>query len=290
MTTDEPTVAVVIVNHNTRDDLLACLDSLTGAGADQVVVADSGSSDGSLAAVADAHPDVARLALPNLGFGQAANCGIRETTADAVVVANADTVFSPGSARRLGEFLAANPDVGAAGPKVVFPDGRTQLSARAFPDIPTAIGHAFLGIVWPDNRWTRRYRLTDWDHESQRDVDWLSGCCVALNRQAFDEVDGFDPAYFMFVEDVDLCWRLGRAGWRVVFAPVAQVTHAVGASVGTRRVRMVWEHARSLDRFFARRYATGLLVRGLIRGGLLGWAASVIIWSQLRKRTHGQAA
>ena len=277
-----PRVGVVVVNHNTRDDLLACLDSLTASGADEVVAVDSGSRDGSLDAVAAAHPTVRRVGLPN--------AGVAATSTDVVIVANADTVFEPGAARRLAEFLSAHPDVGAAGPKVVFPDGRLQLSARSFPDIPTAIGHALLGIVRPDNRWTRRYRLTDWDHESERDVDWLSGCCVALRRTAFDDVAGFDPAYFMFVEDVDLCWRLGQAGWRVVFTPVATVQHEIGASVGSRPVRMVVEHARSLDRFFARRYATGLLTRTLIRGGLLAWALSVIVWSKARGRTHGQAA
>lgn len=289
-------IGVVIVNHNTREDLLGCLASLGDAGADHVVAVDSGSSDGSLPAVAAAHPEVLRVALPNLGFGRGANAGVARLArveggpCDVLVVANADTRFRPASVRALGEYLAAHPDVGALGPKVVFPDGRVQLSARSFPDIPTAIGHALLGLVRPGNRWTRRYRLTDWDHDSERDVDWLSGCCVALDRTAFEQVEGFDPAYFMFVEDVDLCWRLGLAGWRVVFAPVTEVEHAVGASVGHRRTRMVAEHARSLDRFFARRYHTSWPTRLLIRLGLLGWAVSVIAWSEVRGRTHGQAA
>lgn len=285
---------VVIVNHNTRDDLLGCLDSLRDAGADRVVVVDSGSTDGSLAAVARAHPDVLRVALPNLGFGRGANAGVArlhdhpDGPVGAVVIANADTRFSPGSVAALGGYLAAHADVGAVGPKVVYPDGRLQLSARAFPDIPTAIGHAVFGLVWPGNPWTRAYRLTDWDHQTERDVDWLSGCCVAVDAGAFETAGGFDPAYFMFVEDVDLCWRLGQEGWRVVFAPVTEVVHAIGASVGRRRTRMVWEHARSLDRFFARRYHVGPLTRLLIRLGLLGWAVSVITWSQVRGRTHAQ--
>ncbi|CAN5388890.1 glycosyltransferase family 2 protein [soil metagenome] len=295
MSLPAPIVGVVVVNHNTRDDLLGCLDSLRGAGAAQVVAVASGSSDGSLAAVATAQPEVLQVALPNLGFGRAANAGVArltegESPCNVVIVANADTRFGDGSARALGEYLAAHPDVGAAGPKVVYPDGRIQLSARAFPDIPTAIGHALLGLLRPDNRWTRRYRLTDWDHASERDVDWLSGCCVALRCEAFEQVEGFDPAYFMFVEDVDLCWRLGQAGWRVVFAPVTEVVHAVGASVGRRRIRMVAEHARSLDRFFARRYRTGGATRVLIRLGLLGWALSVIGWTAVKGRTHGQGA
>lgn len=285
------TAAVVIVNHNTADDLLACLATLRHAGADKVVVADSGSTDGSLRAVAEAFPEVTRLALPNLGFGQAANRGVAATgDADVVVVANADTRFRPGGVAAMAQWLRDHPDVGAMGPLIRWPDGRLQLSARAFPSIGTAIGHALLALVKPDNRWTRAYRLTDWDHASERDVDWLSGCCIAVNRTAFDEVGGFDPAYFMFVEDVDLCWRLAQAGWRVVFAPVTEVVHAVGGAVGRRPVRMVVEHARSLDGFFARRYRPGPLARAGIRGGLVLWALSVIVWQAWRGRTHGQAA
>jgi N-acetylglucosaminyl-diphospho-decaprenol L-rhamnosyltransferase len=284
------TVAVVIVTHNTRADALACLASLERAGADEIVVADSGSTDGTLYAVAEAFPAVRRLALPNVGFGQAANAGVALVEADAVVVANADTRFPFASVRALGEYLAANPDVGALGPLIRFPDGRLQLSARAFPSLRQALGHAVLGLWWPSNPWTRGYRLTDWDHASERDVDWVSGCCVALQRKAFDAVGGFDPAYFMFVEDVDLCWRLRIGGWRVVFAPVAEVTHMIGASVSAKRFRMAVEHARSLDRFFARRYAHGprILLRPFIRLGLGGWLVAVTAWTFARGRTHAQ--
>jgi N-acetylglucosaminyl-diphospho-decaprenol L-rhamnosyltransferase len=284
----EASTAVVVVNHNTRDDLLACLESLADAGAGEVVAVDSGSSDGSVEAVAARFPEVRRLALANVGFGRAANAGVTLTQGATVVLANADTRFPPGSVAAMGAYLWDRPDVGAMGPLVRFPDGRLQLSARAFPSIGQALGHALFGLWWPSNPWTRAYRLTDWDHTSERDVDWVSGCCLALRRDAFDAVDGFDPAYFMFVEDVDLCARLREAGWRVVFAPVAEVVHAIGGAVSRRRFRMVVEHARSLDRFFARRYAHGprRLLRPMIRMGLVGWAATAMAWSALRGMTH----
>jgi N-acetylglucosaminyl-diphospho-decaprenol L-rhamnosyltransferase len=284
----EPTTAVVVVNHNTRDDLLACLATLGEAGAGEVVAVDCGSSDGSIDAVAAGFPAVRRLALPNVGFGRAANAGVALAAADAIVLANADTRFPPGSVAAMGRYLRGRPDVGALGPLVRFPDGRLQLSARAFPSIGQAVGHALFGLWWPSNPWTRAYRLTDWDHTSERDVDWVSGCCLAVRRDAFDAVGGFDPAYFMFVEDVDLCARLREAGWRVVFTPVAEVVHAIGGSVSRKRFRMVVEHARSLDRFFARRYGRGprRFLRPLVRLGLAGWAATAVAWSAVRGRTH----
>jgi N-acetylglucosaminyl-diphospho-decaprenol L-rhamnosyltransferase len=285
-----PDQAVVVVNHNTRDDLLACLDSLADAGGDHVIVVDAGSTDGSLDAVAAAHTGVRLLALPNVGFGKAANAGVALADADVVVVANADTRFPPGSVKAMADYLAAHPDVGAIGPLIRYPDGRVQLSARSFPSIGDALGHAAFGLWWPRNPWTRRYRLTDWDRRSERDVDWVSGCCVAVRREAFEEVGGFDPAYFMFVEDVDLCWRLRQHGWRVVFTPVAEVVHAIGGAVSRKRFRMVVEHARSLDRFFGRRYAGGArrALRPLIRLGLAGWVAAVLVWTLARGRPHGR--
>lgn len=282
---------MVIVTHNTRADLLACLDSLRDAGGDRIVVVDSGSADGSLAAVGRHHPEVLTVGLDNVGFGRAANAGARRVPGADLVVANADTRFTPGSVRELGAFLTAHADVGVAGPLIRFPDGRLQLSARAFPSIGQAVMHGLLGLWRPDNRWTRAYRLTDWDHASERDVDWVSGCCLALRREAFAQVAGFDPAYFMFVEDVDLCDRVARAGWRVTFTPRAEVVHAIGASVSRTRFRMAWEHARSLDRYFAGRYAVGWrrLLRPLVRLGLGGWLVAVMAWTAVRGRSHGHA-
>lgn len=279
---------VVVVNHETRDDLLTCLASLADAGADDVVVVDAGSTDDSLEAVARAYPDVRRIGLDNIGYGRGANAGVAATDTATVVVANADTRFPPGSVAAMGGYLLAHPDVGALGPMIRYPDGRLQLSARSLPSLGQAIGHAVLGLWWPANRWTRAYRMTDWDHASEREVDWVSGCCVAVRRDAFEEVGGFDPAYFMFVEDVDLCARLRDAGWRIVFAPVAEVVHAIGGSVSRRRFAMVVQHARSLDRFVSRRYAHGpaRLLRPLITLGMGGWVAATVAWSVLRGRTH----
>ena len=282
----------MVVTHNTRDEALECLATLIRSGADEIVLVDAGSRDDTLMAVAQAYPDVHLLGLANVGFGRAANAGVASTTAAHVVVCNADTRMAPGGVAAMAAYLEAHGDVGALGPLIRFPDGRIQPSARTFPTLPQAVGHALLGLWWPRNPWTRAYRLSDWDHRSERDVGWLSGSCLALRRAAFDAVGGFDPAYFMFVEDVDLCARLADAGWRVVFAPVTEVTHAVGASTSRRPVRMTIEHARSLDRFFARRYADGprRLLRPLIRLGLIAWVLLVSAWSLIKGRTHAQAA
>jgi N-acetylglucosaminyl-diphospho-decaprenol L-rhamnosyltransferase len=291
-TTPAARVAVVIVNHNTRDDVLACLESLPEAGADEIVVVDSGSTDGSVAAVRDAHPEVAVVPLENVGYGRGANAGVARTSAPYVIVANADTRFAPGSLRSLAAALEAEPAVGAAGPLVRYPDGRYQASARRFPTLGQAAGHALLGLWWPGNPWTRSYRMLDADPLAPRDVDWLSGCAMALKRDAFLEVGGFDPGYFMFVEDVDLGYRLRQAGWRVRFEPRAQVMHAVGASTGGARAAMVVAHARSLDRFYGRAYASGAgrWLRPFVRLGLAVWVGLVLAWNRLVAARTGRSS
>lgn len=281
---DDLPVAAVVVSHNTRDEALACLAALGPAGADEIVLVDAGSTDGTAAAVRRSWPAVRVLELDNAGFARAANAGVRATSTPVVVVCNADVRFAPGSLEVLADALAADPELGAVGPAVRYPEGRRQASARRLPDLPTAVGHALLARVAPGNRWTRRYRAEDTAPDRARDVDWLSGCALALRRAAFDTVDGFDPGYHLYVEDVDLGVRLRAAGWRLRYDPNAAVTHRVGASTRQRRGWALVQHARSLDRFYRThlgRGRAGRLARPLVTAGLAGWVAATWLWERL---------
>jgi N-acetylglucosaminyl-diphospho-decaprenol L-rhamnosyltransferase len=284
-----PSAAVVVVSHDTREEALGCLATLPAAGADEVVLVDTGSRDGTAAAVRAAHPDVRVLELDNVGFGRGANAGIRSCAAEILVVCNADVRFAAGSIEVLADRLESDPSVAAAGPAVRYPDGRHQASARDVPDLPTALGHALLSRLWRANPWTRRYRRTDADPDRARDADWLSGCAFAVRRTAFEGVGGFDPAYFLYVEDLDLGVRLRRAGWRLRYEPQARVVHRVGASTGRRRAWALTMHARSLDRYYARHLGRGVLGRlgrPLVRVALAGWVVATLVWERLVGRGH----
>lgn len=250
-------VSAVVVNYNARDHLVECVRSLRAEGIDDVVVADNDSRDGSQEALARSDPAARFLATgANLGYGTAANRAAALTVGDLLLVCNSDLVVEPGAVGALAAVLAAHRRVAVVGPRVENLDGSLYPSPRTFPDLGVAVGHAFLGHLLPRNPFTRRYRMLDWDHARTLDVDWVSGSCFLVRREAWVALGGFDEGYFMYAEDVDLCWRAGRAGWKVAFEPEARVVHAQGVSTGQRPYRMIVEHHRSLLRFW-RRTTTG---------------------------------
>ncbi|MBM9467724.1 glycosyltransferase family 2 protein [Nakamurella leprariae] len=273
-------VGVVVVTFSPGEHLAALLDSLPAAGAADapVVLADNGSTDGSVEAAAH-RPRVRLLRTGgNLGYGRAANAGaaVLDPQLPWVLVVNPDVVLEPGAVREMVAAAQRHPEVGAVGPLITTHDGAVYPSARRLPTIGAGIGHAALGWVWPGNPWTRAYRQ---DHAElgERPAGWLSGACLLLRRSAFDAVGGFDPGYFMYFEDVDLGRRLGLAGWTNLYCPTARARHLGGHATEAHAPRMARAHHESAYRYLAGVYPRPWQapVRALLRVGLglRGWAA-----------------
>jgi GT2 family glycosyltransferase len=228
-----PTVAVAVVSWNTRDLLERCLRSLepdVRAGLAEVHVVDNGSSDGSPQLVRD---DFAWAALEepgeNIGYGRAVNLVAERTRAPWIAAANADVELEPGALHRLLE-AGRDPRAGAVAPRLILPDGSTQHSVYRFPTLPyLAAFNAGLYRVLP-GLGDRLLLEGRWDPSRPRAVPWAVGAFLLLRREAFEAAGGFDPAQWMYAEDVDLGWRLGRAGWRTLYEPSARARHASGAS------------------------------------------------------------
>ena len=273
-------VSAVVVSYNSAADLPDCLRSLRSEGVAEVVVADNASVDTSVEVVRRLDPEATIVETgANLGFGTAANRGVAVVRGDHVLILNPDTVVEPGTVKALSEALDRDPGLAAVGPRLENVDGSLYPSVRRFPNLTVAFGHAFLGLIWPSNPATRRYRMLDWDHDQPAaGVDWVSGACVLVRRTAFDMVGGFDEGYFMYVEDVDLCWRLGQAGWRIGYEPAGRVVHSLGGSSRLVPYRMIAEHHRSLLRFVskssggARRALIPVVGAGLAVRTLAAWA------------------
>ncbi|MGQ0825220.1 MAG: glycosyltransferase family 2 protein [Actinomycetota bacterium] len=249
--------AAVVVNYEAGPLLTDCVASVLAddtAGPVELVVVDNGSRDGSISQLLHAFPSVHVIRSPgNVGYTRAANLGAAATRAPVVAVLNPDTTLERGTAAAMLARLDTQPRVAACGPRLKNCDGTDYPSARIVPSIRVAALHAGLAPFRPDNRFTARYHQRDADPSRPRVVDWLSGSAIFLRRSALDAVGGWDEEYFMYFEDVDLCWRLRRAGWEIAYEPGGVVWHIQGASTDRRPYRMLLEHHRSAWRFAQRR-------------------------------------
>jgi N-acetylglucosaminyl-diphospho-decaprenol L-rhamnosyltransferase len=270
--TGEDRVVAIVVNYNAAQHLATCLGSLRANGVRDVVVVDNGSADDSSEVACAAGARWVPMDT-NVGYGRAANRGAATPEARAasyLLICNPDTDLGAGAVAALIGSVSAEPDVAVAGPRLSNPDGSLYPSARTFPNLADALGHGVLGMIAPRNRFTRRYRMLDWDHRRSQQVDWVSGACFLARRVAWDAVGGFDPVYFMYMEDVDLCWRLRRSGWRVSYEPGADVVHVQGVSTNYHPYRMLAAHHLSMWKFATRttagpyRAALPLVAVGLI--------------------------
>ena len=252
--------AAVVVNYEAGSLLTDCVRSVladASAGDVELVVVDNGSSDGSIDELRAALPDVRVIASPgNVGYARAANLGIAATRAPIVAVLNPDLTMEPGTAKPLLARFDHTPALGACGPRIRNVDGSDYPSARRSPGVPLAVAHGLLGLWWPTNPFTTRYRQLNADPSHARSVDWVSGAAIWLRRSALDAVGGWDERYFMYMEDLDLCRRLRLAGFDVAYEPAGAVTHVQGASTSRTPYRMLIQHHRSAWRF-ARHRLTG---------------------------------
>jgi N-acetylglucosaminyl-diphospho-decaprenol L-rhamnosyltransferase len=244
-------VACVVVDHDAGDLLVDCIRSLRGqVGA--LVVVENGDHAAALRTLERAGLDVP-VVHPgrNLGYGAGANRGAAATSdggaSDYVLVCNPDLRLHDRAVADMVDVLDDDVSWALVGPTILSPDGELYPSARPFPSMVDAAGHALLGMAWPDNRFSRRYRPVPASARSE--VDWVSGACFLVRRTAFEDVGGFDERYFMFAEDMDLCWRLERAGWAVGIEPAAVVTHVQGFTTARYPYRMLVAHHRSALRF-----------------------------------------
>ena len=246
-------VSAVVVNHDAGPALAECVASLRAEGVTEVTVVDNASSDGSADALVDSDSGVTLVQTGvNLGYGAGANRGIDATGCELVLVSNADVAVHRGALDTLLEVLDGDATLAIAGPALLEVDGSRYPSARRFPSLVDAAGHALLGDLVPGNPFTRRYRMGYLDAQEVTEVDWVSGACFLARRRALEELGGFDESYFMYAEDADLCWRARRAGWGVAYVPGAVVTHLQGVSTARRPYRMLVAHHRSVFRFASR--------------------------------------
>ena len=287
-------LSIIILNWNTKEDTIKCLLSIQEHPSKyetEVIVVDNASSDGSRERISERCPWVKILVNPkNIGFGAGNNRGIPAAGGEFVLFLNSDTILTEGALDGMVDFAKDHPDIGVIGPRLLNSDGSLQYSCRRFPNLAAGFfRNTPLGRLFPHNRYTRDYLMNDWDHESERDVDWLSGAALMIRRDLLSTLGGFDERFYMYCEDVDLCYRSHQQGWRVTYYPYAKIYHRIGRSSDKVPTRMTWFFHQSMYLFYKKHYArsTFILIRPFIIPGLIARASGQLIrykWRNMRKR------
>lgn len=265
-------LSIVIVSYNTRDLLRGCLASVRESLARssqlrvETFVVDNDSRDGSAEMVAAKFPEVRLIRNPeNRGFAAANNLAIRQSSGRHVLLLNSDTVIRGDAPAQLVALLDTHPHVGAAGPRLLNPDGTRQQSVFRFPTLWMSLIDFFpLNHRVVNSRLNGRYP-EQW-HERVFPVDHPLGACLIVRRAAIDQVGLLDEGFFMYCEEIDWCLRIRRGGWEIVYTPSADVVHYGGQSTSQFRSRMFVELHRSRFRFFRKH-----------NGRLFVWSARLIV-------------
>jgi len=288
--------SIIIVAADSGPLLRACVASVLAETVPlEVIVVDNASRDGEIERLAAEHVADARLRIlrnaANLGFGPACNRGAAQARGDVLLFLNPDCEWRTGTLAAMREVLAGDPRIGLLGIAVRDPDGApARGNRRRDPTLRRALmtltglarlesrRPAFAGVEMPPA-----------DADGIESVEAVSGACMMLPRAVFDRVDGFDEAYFLHVEDLDLCRRVRDAGWRVAYAPQLQVTHAQGASSRARPVFVARAKHRGMWRYFTKfdPAARNGLLRAIVWCGL--WTHFALQAARLALRKPRQA-
>ena len=226
---------------------------------------DNGSSDETAKIVREFYPAVNLIENKrNLGYAKANNKGIEGAQGRYVLLLNPDTQLTENSLFSMHEFMERNPRAGALGPKLLNPDGSTQASCREFPIFSTLVWE-FTGLsrLFPRSRIFGGWRMGYFAFDQPREVDQPMGSCLMLRKGTLDQIGSFDEDFPMFFNDVDLCYTMKSAGWKIYFHPDARVIHHKGASTRKVKRKMIWFSHLAFFRFF-KKHRKGPLNRLLL--------------------------
>jgi GT2 family glycosyltransferase len=253
-------LSIIIVNWNTREMLRECLRSIVSSQPSinfEVIVIDNASSDDSVAMVKNEFPFVHLICNnQNVGFAKANNQGIACSSGNYVLLLNSDTEIFPMALEELVCFMNANPQAGGAGSLLLNPDGSLQVSCFPFPTISGELWRLFhLDRIYVHGV----YAMEKWNREDNKEVDYLQGASLVLRKEALDQVGTLDEDYFMYSEELDLCYRMTRAGWKMFWTPRSKITHYGGQSTKQVAEKMFLELYRSKILFFRKNHPENLL-------------------------------
>jgi N-acetylglucosaminyl-diphospho-decaprenol L-rhamnosyltransferase len=305
-----PDLAIVIVNYNTREDLRGCLLSLPQGREDlnaQVVVVDNCSQDGSAEMVREEFPGVKLISTDhNGGYAYANNIGLRAVGFDAAappallpryaLLLNPDTVLPPDALKAVVAFMDANPDIGVLGPRLVRADGSLDKACRRSFPTPAVSFYRLAGLskLFPHSPRFARYNMTYLDEDQQADVDAVVGAFMLMRSQALERAGLLDEIFFMYGEDLDLCYRIKRQGWQIVYYPAVTVLHLKGAASRKASRRAITAFYDAMKLFHDKHYRrqTFFLINWAVDVGVYLMRSAALLRDRLRRpeRRHVASA
>jgi GT2 family glycosyltransferase len=260
-------LSCIIVNYYCSDSLKNCLESVYQTLRKitfEVIIVDNSQNDPGMASLKESYPQVRVIQnVANVGFAKANNQATLSSQGKTLLFLNPDTILADQAIEEMVAHLASNPDIGALGPKVLNTDGSLQYSCRRFPTLMTGFfnRYSLLSRWFPSNRYTVQYLMKDFNHDEIREVDWLSGCCLMVPRAIFEKAGGFDEHYFLFNEDIDLCRAIGQNGYKVMYFPLAKITHHVSTSNSNVPARIIIKRHRGMKHYYKKHHGKNPVIK-----------------------------
>ena len=233
----------------------------------EVILVDNNSKDDGLEPILKRYTKIQFINnSKNVGFARANNQGAKIASGDFLLFLNPDTIMIEDAVESMLDYIRPDSSIGILGPKVLNPDQTTQLSCRKFPTVWSGLfnRYSLATRLFPNNRYSRDYLMLDYDHNSIRSVDWVSGCCMMMSESTLKKANGFDENYFLFIEDVDLCQVIKKQGLRVVYFPNAKIFHKISSSNARSTSRVIIKRHQGMIYYNQKYSETNLIIQYLI--------------------------
>ena len=264
-------LSVIIVNYNVKEFLQNLLHSIEKASPNiskEIIIVDNASDDGSVEHIRNKFPAIQIVAnKENVGFGRANNQALKIAKGKYLLLINPDSIVSEDTFDKMLEFFEKTPEAGLAGCKILNPDGTLQLACRrSFPGPWTSFCKVTgLSNIFPQSKLFARYNLTYLDTEQTYEVDAISGSFMMLKKEVYDKVGGFDEEFFMYGEDLDLCYRIQKTGYKVFYVHTTQIIHYKGESTRRSSLDETKVFYDAMHLFVKKHFSSSFIVEAILR-------------------------
>jgi hypothetical protein len=242
-----------------------------------------------MAALKKSYPKIRLVQnVTNVGFAKANNQAAQLAQGKTLLFLNPDTILADQAIEKMVAHLQSNPDIGALGPKTLNTDGSLQYSCRRFPTFMTGFfnHYSLLSRWFPHNPYTVHYLMKDFSHNENKEVDWLSGCCLMTPYTVFKKVSGFDEHYFLFNEDVDLCKTIHQNGFKVVYFPSAEITHHISSSNSKVPTKIIIKRHLGMQHYYAKYCSKNFLAKMIVYIALILRCLSQLVFNIFRETSN----